>query len=114
MPNFNGSKYMTIGFMKLPEVIKLKVMEIIHEFVNESKDVERDIDYLQVIQLEVRVNESKLGNRMIQRLIHTQEQPEYKKVIEFECDNALSEKIFVICDEYPCEEIITFLLANER
>lgn len=109
MAKFEGRKYMTKGFSGLPPFIQLTIFDIIEKFVAESNKEARHIDYLQVIRLEPIVK----NNVICQKLIHTQEQPEYINEIIIEYSTPITDKCFIISDSYPDGEVITFLKALE-
>jgi hypothetical protein len=60
-----------------------------------------EADYLQVFEL--------TATPEVQRIVHTQEQPEYRQEYLIKCDKPLSAKIFVIDDV----EYATMLFAEE-
>lgn len=98
---FNKDKYITRG-------IQSEVPAWIQEFMWHSinrMDVSTK-DYLQVFRL----TQSTLFGRSIQKLIHSQEEPLYKKEYFFpEVVDMIETKIFVIDDSTHC----TMLLAEE-
>ena len=69
-------------------------------FLRESMQVERR-DYLQVFRL------TRSGD--LQCIEHTQEQPDYKKVICVPAEDAINAKVYIIEDP----EHVTMLLAEE-
>lgn len=100
---FEGEKYLTAGVdCEIPKILQIFMWDCIANLPVEK-------DYLQVFKL------SKTQNGF-QRIIHSQEQPEYKTeymlVVPFE---AVDAKIFVIDDYFEDENkhISTMLLAEE-
>ncbi|WP_372663795.1 DUF960 family protein [Cohnella sp.] len=98
---FASTKYVTNGIRdSLPPSMQNMLWYMI-----ETMQVEDGKDYLQVFQLEGIMVDGKLK----QRIIHTQEQPEYRKEYALSVKQIKSEKIYVIDDKTHC----TMLLAEE-
>ena len=97
---FNNQRYATKGIIaEVPEYLQNMIWYLI-----ESMEV-AEKDYLQVFELK-----SELANgKSMQRLIHTQEQPEYKNEIVFAATTPVTAKIYVIDDKTHS----TMLLSNE-
>ena len=93
---FNNQRYVTRGISnELPLMLQIILWGLIDTMEVAEKD------YLQVFLLS---NED--GK---QRIIHEQEQPEYRKEYLFPSENPITAKIFVIDDETHT----TMLLAEE-
>ena len=91
----DNKKYITCGVdEKIPPLLQVIMWELINQ-------MPVDKDYLQVFSLS-----EKDGKQII---IHTQEEPEYKKEYVFDIGTAITEKIFVIDDTTHS----TMLLAKE-
>ena len=65
----------------------------------------KEIDYLQVYRL--KMEEGK------QRIIHTSEEPEYKKEYVIQVEEPVTTKIYIIEDDYGDKLVETMLLAQE-
>lgn len=93
---FLSEKYLTQGVnAEIPLMLQLVMWKMISDIPSEK-------DYLQVFRLS--------GENGIQRIIHEQEQPEYRKVVSFQWPEAIiTQKVFVIDDGDHC----TMLLAEE-
>lgn len=111
MSQFNGKSYMTKGFAStVPLSVQIMIFTILDEHVNKSKLNEVEVDYLQVFELNAR----EIDGIMSQEIKHIQEEPSYENKICIHLDEAISEKVFVISDDYGDEgEVITYLLASE-
>jgi len=92
---FNNKKFITKG---VSENIPPLLQSIMWELINQMPV---DKDYLQVFSL------SEYNGK--QRIVHTQEVPEYKKEYVFDFDTKVTGKVFVIDDSTHS----TMLLANE-
>lgn len=92
---FNSDRYMTKG---IKEKISLELQIYLWNLIDEMPEPK---DYLQVFRLSA--FEGK------QKIVHSQEVPEYQKEYFISCENPIIEKIFVIDDETHC----TMLLASE-
>jgi len=87
---FNNQRYATKGIIAdIPEYLQNMVWYMI-----ESMEV-TEKDYLQVFELKTEV----VNGKPMQRLIHTQEQPEYKNEIVFAATTPVTTKIYVIDDK---------------
>ena len=92
---FNNKHYITCSVANnIPLLLQIIMWELINQ-------MPVDKDYLQVFSL------SCADGR--QKIIHTQEVPEYSKEYVFNTDNPITAKIFVIDDKTHS----TMLLANE-
>ena len=92
---FNNSRYLTRGIQTtIPPPLQTLLWNCIDLLPPER-------DYLQVFWL------IPLGG--MQQVIHTSEEPEYKKVLLFPSDNPITAKIYVIDDDTHT----TMLLAEE-
>ena len=92
---FNNQKFLTRGVSEeIPVSLQLLMWEMI-------RTLPADKDYLQVFSL------SEYNGK--QRIVHTQEVPEYKKEYVFDFDTKVTGKVFVIDDSTHS----TMLLANE-
>ena len=92
---FNNQHYITRGIQeRVPPLLQIIMWELI-------KQIPVDKDYLQVFCLSVENDK--------QKILHTQEMPEYSKEYVFDIGASITEKIFVIDDETHS----TMLLANE-
>ncbi len=92
---FNNKRYLTRG---VDESIPLRLQTLLWNLIDMLPP---DRDYLQVFWLET------FGE--MQKIIHTSEQPEYKKVCIFPMDQPVTAKIYVIDDD----DHSTMLLASE-
>lgn len=92
---FSRNRYVTARVSdEVPFVLQLFMWSCIDMLGNEA-------DYLQVFEFTAAPEG--------QRIIHTQEQPEYRQEYLIKCDKPLSAKIFVIDDG----EYATMLFAEE-
>ncbi len=92
---FNNPRYLTCGIQAvIPPPLQLFLWNCIDRLPD-------DCDYLQVFNL------SPFGS--MQQVIHTAEEPEYKKVLMFPTDEPITAKIYVIDDN----DHTTMLLAEE-
>ncbi len=93
---FKNSRYVTRGInAEIPLALQLILWKMIDEMEVAQKD------YLQVFTLSSENGE--------QKIIHEQEQPDYRKEYTFSGDCLINEKIFVIDDG----DYSTMLLAEE-
>jgi hypothetical protein len=92
---FDNQRYLTRG---VDESIPLRLQTLLWEMID-LLPPERD--YMQVFRLEP------FGG--MQQVIHTSEEPEYKKVFLFPSDDPVTAKIYVIDDDTHT----TMLLAEE-
>lgn len=96
---FNNQRYATKGVIaEIPQHLQNMLWYMVESMENEK-------DYLQVFELKREMTNGKL----MQRLIHTQEQPEYKNEIVFAATDPVTNKIYVIDDNTHS----TMLLAIE-
>ena len=96
---FNNQRYITRGIIAdIPEMLQAIMWHNIDSMEGEK-------DYLQVFVLEQSNNRGK----PIQKIVHTQERPPYKKEIFIPFSKPVNAKIFVIDDQTHC----TMLLASE-
>ena len=92
---FNNNHYITSGINeKVPPLLQVIMWELIRQ-------MPVDKDYLQVFSLSVENGK--------QRIIHSQETPEYSKEYVFNTGTSVTDKVFVIDDKTHS----TMLLANE-
>jgi len=97
---FNNQRYATKGIIaEVPEYLQNMIWYLI-----ESMEV-AEKDYLQVFELKTET----ANGKTMQRLIHTQEQPEYKNELIFAATDPVTSKIYVIDDKTHS----TMLLSNE-
>ena len=96
MPKFNNPRYATRG---ISSTLPLMLQIILWGLIDTMEVVEKD--YLQIFTLA-----SENGK---QKIVHEQEQPEYRKEYLFPADEPVNAKIFVIDDETHS----TMLLAEE-
>lgn len=97
---FTGSKFITRGIRdNVPPFLQHILWYLIETMEVEEKD------YLQVFHLEGTMENGK--NK--QKIVHTQEQPEYRKEYAICSRQIVNAKIFVIDDATHC----TMLLAEE-
>ena len=92
---FNNQRYLTRG---VDESIPLRLQNLLWNLID-LLPPERD--YLQVFSL------SPFGD--MQQVIHSSEEPEYKKVLVVPSDKPITAKVYVIDDNDHC----TMLLAEE-
>ncbi len=93
---FNNSHYVTRGIdAEIPLALQLVLWKMIDEMEVAQKD------YLQVFTLSTENGE--------QKIIHEQEQPDYRKEYVFSTDRLVNAKIFVIDDG----DHSTMLMAEE-
>lgn len=111
MSTFWGRTFMTGGFAdKIPVEVQQQIVTILELFLMKSQQIGREIDYLQVFELTV----DRADSKNMQVIKHFQEEPPYTNIIHFVTDTAVTEKIYVISDDYGVEgEVITYLLASE-
>ena len=94
--SFNGQRYLTRGVQaEIPFELQLFMWYLV-------SDLNKPKDYLQVFRLSV-------SDRGTQRIIHAQELPAYSREYEFQTDNPINSKVYVIDDDDHC----TMLLAEE-
>ena len=92
---FNNKHFITCGIdEKIPPLLQVIMWELINQ-------MPVDKDYLQVFSLS--------SDNGRQRIIHSQEIPEYQKEYVLNVGSPVTEKIFVIDDQTHS----TMLLANE-
>ena len=97
---FNNQRYATKGIIaEVPEYLQNMIWYMIESMEVEVKD------YLQVFELKTET----ANGKPMQRLIHTQEQPEYKNEIVFAATTPVTAKIYVIDDKTHS----TMLLSSE-
>jgi hypothetical protein len=92
---FNSNRYITKG---VQENISLELQIFIWDCIDNLSEPK---DYLQVFNLSVVDS--------LQRIIHSTEEPEYKKEYLIPSDNPITEKVYVIDDG----DYSTMLLAEE-
>ena len=92
---FNSNRYITKG---VQENISLELQIFMWNCIDNLSEPK---DYLQVVNLSVVDS--------LQRIIHSTEEPEYKKEYLIPLDNPITEKVYVIDDGDHC----TMLLAEE-
>jgi len=97
---FNGQRYATQGIIAEVQEYQQNMIW----YMIESMEV-AEKDYLQVFELKTET----ANGKSMQRLIHTQEQPEYKNEIVFAATTPVTAKIYVIDDKTHS----TMLLAEE-
>lgn len=98
---FQNDRYITRGIQtEIPVFTTILLWEMI-----EAARQETTLDYLQVFRLYPTCEK---GEPM-QKIVHTQEQPPYRKTLCFPCENPVRAKIFCIDDETHS----TMLLADE-
>ena len=94
--SFTGQRYLTRGVQtEIPFDLQMFMWYLINQ-LPEPKD------YLQVFRLSVSDN----GN---QKIVHEQEEPEYRKEYDIDIENPITAKVYVIDDGDHC----TMLLAEE-
>ena len=97
---FNGEKYITSGIAaSIPEFLRLTLYYII-----EMMDI-KEKDYLQVFEL----SEVILNGKSKQKIIHFQEQPEFKQTFIITTKESITTKIYIIDDG----NYSTMLLSSE-
>lgn len=95
-------RYMTRGIQAdVPMEIQLFLWELQTEIRKNSKE----IDYLQVYDLEVKEGRQKVR--------HTSEEPEYEKEYVIQIEEPMIAKIFIIEDDYGDKLVEIMLLAEE-
>lgn len=95
-------RYMTRGIQSdVPMEIQLFLWVLQTAIRKNSKE----IDYLQVYRL--KAEEGK------QKIIHTSEEPEYKKEYVIEVEKPVTTKIYIIEDDFSTHLVETMLLAEE-
>lgn len=98
---FKDRKFVTVGINATVDLIlQTSLWELIDKF-----DVGMEQDYLQVFDLSIKVKDGK----KFQKIVHSQEVPEYRKEYIIEFDRPIEKKIFVIDDG----DHSTMLLAEE-
>lgn len=94
--SFTGQRYLTRGVQaEIPLELQLFMWYLINQ-LPEPKD------YLQVFRLSV-------SDKGTQRIVHEQEEPEYRKEYDIQVDTSINAKVNVIDDGDHC----TMLLAEE-
>lgn len=94
--SFIGQRYLTRGVQsEIPFELQLFMWYLV-------SDLPEPKDYLQVFRLSV-------SDKGTQRIIHEQEEPAYSREYEFQTDNPVQAKVYVIDDDDHC----TMLLAEE-
>lgn len=94
--SFTGQRYLTRGVQsEIPFELQLFMWALIAQ-LPEPKD------YLQVFRLSV-------SDKGTQRIVHEQEEPEYRKEYDIQVDTPINAKVYVIDDGDHC----TMLLAEE-
>lgn len=97
---FDGARYVTPSIMsQLPLYMQNMLWSMIETMPVSSKD------YLQIFELSVEQSDAE----RLQKLIHIQEQPTYKKEYYFPTTNPINARVFVIDNSTHC----TMLLASE-
>jgi hypothetical protein len=97
---FENHRYITNGVsIEIPLFLLNILWHMIETMQAEKKD------YLQVFTLE----KSIVYSETRQKIIHTQEEPDYRYEYSFKCEEPIAIKIFVIDDETHS----TMLLASE-
>lgn len=104
---FEGAKYMTRG---VQSQISLDLQLMMWRMIEELKDKEISMDYLQVFKL-TRITKD---NSVLQQVKHEQEIPFYVTTITVAVDEAVDTRLFVISlqDEND-REYSTMMLAEE-
>jgi hypothetical protein len=100
---FDRQRYATRG---ITETIPLETQMILWGMIDNQKEEELELDYLQVFELEPVKDE--LGN-ILQQITHFQEIPDRKNLVKIPVGKAVREKIYVI----DSVEYVTMLLATE-
>ncbi len=99
---FKNQRYATAGIqLELPIELQLFLWNLIDNLSRTNK-----LDYLQVFELTAEKDDK---GQPIQKIVHKQEQPLYKKTYQIVHTNSCHAKIFVIDDETHS----TMLLAQE-
>lgn len=98
---FDNPRYITKGFQN---TIPMETQLILFYLLNDAK-ITHMLDYLQVFTLTA----EKHGPRNLQKIVHSQEQPEWSKTVYYLVENVVTAKVFAIDDE----DHHTFLLADE-
>ena len=94
--SFTGQRYLTRGVQnEIPFDLQMFMWYLINN-LNEPKD------YLQVFRLSV-------SDKGTQRIVHEQEEPEYRREYDIQVDNPINAKVYVIDDG----DHSTMLLAEE-
>ena len=94
--SFTGQRYLTRGVQnEIPFDLQMFMWYLINQ-LPEPKE------YLQVFRLSV-------SDKGTQRIVHEQEEPEYRKEYDIQTDNPVTAKVYVIDDGDHC----TMLLAEE-
>ncbi|MBP2031932.1 hypothetical protein J2Z42_000597 [Clostridium algifaecis] len=93
---FDNKRYITIGIRKnINKKIQMEIWNIIDRL--KSKD-NFHLDYLQVFELKEIENTRELNEFYNQKIVHFQEQHEYKEKIFIKVNNPVNSKIYVIDD----------------
>ena len=103
-------RYETRGIAEDLEVLYRFILWSLVDSLRDNKDVQ--MDYLQVFELSCDTDEKTLcvsQNTYKQRIVHSQEQPEYRVEYEISVETPINGKIFVIDDGDHC----TMLWADE-
>jgi len=96
---FNNQRFATKGVMaQIPEYLQFMMWYM-------AEHMEVDQDYLQIFELKQEMSRGK----MKQKLIHSQEQPPYRKEMLFKADAPVTNKVYIIDDKTHS----TMLLSEE-
>ena len=102
MAEFTGNKYITSG---IQNEISAEVQAILWDMINSDRNLQKELDYLQVFGL----NSIYINGKWMQEIIHKQEQPHRVEKITYDTDDPISAKIYVIDDISHC----TMLFSHE-
>lgn len=95
-------RYMTRG---IQDDVPMEIQLFLWELQTEIRKNSKEIDYLQVYDLEVKEGRQKVR--------HTSEEPEYEKEYVIQIEEPMTAKIFIIEDDYGDKLVETMLLAEE-
>lgn len=103
-------RYETRGITEDLEVLYRFILWTLVDSLRDDEEIE--MDYLQVFEFVCDVDDTfshSLNNNYSQKIIHSQEQPEYKREYEIPVNTPVNGKVFVIDDGDHC----TMLWAEE-
>ncbi len=100
---FDGRRYIT---REVNGQVGLDLQMVLWSLIDQLKNSECQLDYLQIFECDTR--EASNG-RKIQRILHRQEVPPYRKIQHFVVDVPIQGKLYAIDDGDHC----TLLFASE-
>ena len=97
---FDNDRYITKGISDtIPEFLQITLWYVLETMTIKEKD------YLQIFELSEIIKEGKLK----QKILHSQEQPEFKEEFIITTKEPITEKIYIVDDE----SYATMMLSSE-